>query len=299
MEPTRSMNRKMVEAALIMKQINGGVNQTIPCDVDLKHVYCADYTDSVIEGIAPEMFYSDLIKGDGGELKCQIGGAPKFNSIVSSAALAVNTFAPWKGRIGELIIKVDNDEFGGFESLEFEHITPTEIPNARRHPNLDVWLESDNAVLAVECKFCEYLGDSDDEKVLHRAYRWLKSRKDPNNPWIKAIDLVTNKKGECKYIYFDAVQIIRHYFGVLNSGNKEKHLLYLFWHPMNEDWDEISPFSEHMKELKEFAGLVSHATDVYFHYLSFKDLWKQWEQMNLPNVSEHVSILQQRYLVKI
>ena len=46
----------MVEAALIMKQINGETTQTIPHDVDLKHVYCANHADSVINGITADMF---------------------------------------------------------------------------------------------------------------------------------------------------------------------------------------------------------------------------------------------------
>jgi hypothetical protein len=299
MKPARSINRKMIEAALLLKQFNGDVVQTVPYDVDLKHTYCVDFDSNVIDGITVEMFCCDFIQGDGAELLSQIGSAPKFNSISSSAALAVNTFAPWKERIGELIIKLNNDKFSGFEYLEFEHITPTEIPNARRHPNLDVWLEADNAVLAIECKFCEYLGDRSDAKPLHSAYKRLASRKGQHNPWVRAINHVTNRQGECKYEYFDAVQIIRHYFGVLNSGFDEKHLLYLYWHPENNDWAEISPFGSHLEELREFAELVSQATDVRFHYMSFNDLWAQWKQMDLPHVSKHVDALEQRYLVEI
>lgn len=299
MKPDRTINRKMVEAALIMKQINGEMIQTIPHDVDLKHVYCANFAHSVIDGITTEMFCCDLIRGDGGELSNSSGSAPKFNSISSSASLAVSTFAPWKTRMGELIVDLGTKQMMGFYKLEFEHIAHTAIPKAKKHPNLDVWLESDNAILAIECKFCEYLGERTEKASLHSAYKRLAATMDQSNPWVKAIDFVANEKGECKYRFFDAVQIIRHYFGVRNSGLKEKHLLYLYWHPVNEDWMDIHPFNLHMKELKEFSGLVSQATDVHFHYLSFNEMWNQWAVISIPEVQQLVEAIRHKYSVII
>ena len=299
MKPERTINRKMVEAALIMKQINGEMIQTIPCDVDLKHVYCANFVNSVIDGITTEMFCCDLIRGDGGELSNSSGSAPKFNSISSSASLAVCTFAPWKTRLSELIVDLGTKQMTGFDKLEFEHIAHTAIPKAKKHPNLDVWLESDDAILAIECKFCEYLGERTEKASLHPAYKRLAATMDRNNPWVKAIDHVTNEKGECKYRFFDAVQIIRHYFGVLNSGQKEKHLLYLYWHPENEDWMDIHPFDLLMKELKEFSDLVSQAADVQFHNLSFNELLNQWALNSVSEVQQLVGAMRHKYSVII
>ena len=299
MKPERTINRKMVEAALIMKQINGEMIQTIPHDVDLKHVYCASYKHSVIDGITTAMYNSNLNHGDGGELSNERGFAPKFNSISSSSSLAVSTFAPWKTRLDELIVDLGTEQMTGFDKLEFEHIAHTTIPKAKKHPNLDVWLESDDAILAIECKFCEYLGDRTEKASLHQAYKRLASSMDRNNPWVKAIDLVTNEKSECRYKFFDAVQIIRHYFGVLNSGQKEKHLLYLYWHPTNEDWMTIHPFDLHMKELKEFSELVSQATDVHFHYMSFIELWDKWSLTIYSEIQDHVKSLKQKYSIII
>jgi hypothetical protein len=199
MKPERTINRKMVEAALVMKQINGEMIQTIPRDVDLKHVYCANFANSVIDGITTEMFCCDLIRGDGGELSNSSGSAPKFNSISSSASLAVSTFAPWKTRLSELIVDLGTKQMTGFDKLEFEHIAHTAIPKAKKHPNLDVWLESDDAILAIECKFCEYLGERTEKASLHPAYKRLASSMDRQNPWVKAIDHVTNEKSVCKY----------------------------------------------------------------------------------------------------
>ena len=299
MKPEKTINRKMVEAALIMKQINGEMIQTVPADVDLRHVYCASFTNSVIDGVNAEIFCCDLIRGNGGELSNQSGSAPKFNSISSSASLAVSTFAPWKSRVNEFSVNLGSHQLSGFKRMEFEHIAKSAIPKAKKHPNLDVWLESENTVLAIECKFCEYLAEQTEKAILHNAYKRLAATMDRNNPWVKAIDLVTGNNGECKYRFFDAVQIIRHYFGLLNSGQKEKHLLYLYWHPDNEDWMDIHPFDMHMKELTEFSELVSQAADVHFHYMSFNELWEQWSLTNNPEVQNHVGALKQKYSILI
>ncbi len=299
MKPERTINRKMVEAALIMKQINGEMIQTIPHGVDLKHVYCANFAHSVIDGITTEMFCCDLIRGDGGELSNSSGSAPKFNSISSSASLAVSTFAPWKNRLSELSIDIGSQGLTGFNKLEFEHIALTAIPGAKKHPNLDVWLESDNSILAVECKFCEFLSKRTEKASLNHAYKRLATDQKMDSLWVKAIDLVIDISGYCKYRFFEATQIFRHYFGVLNSGTKEKHLLYLYWHPDNKDWMDIHPFDMHMKELTEFSELVSQAADVHFHYMSFNELWEQWSLTNNPEVQNHVGALKQKYSILI
>jgi len=298
MKPERTINRKMVEAALIMKQINGEMIQTVPHNVDLKHVYCANFVNSVIEGITADMFCCDLIRGDGGELSNPSGSAPKFNSISSSASMAVSTFAPWKNRLSKLSINLGSKLFTGFNKLEFEHIAKTAIPGAKKHPNLDVWLESDNAILAVECKFCEFLNGKK-RQSLHKVYKRFSSEQKMDSPWVSAIKHFTDDKGKCKFNYFEAVQIIRHYFGVLNSGQKEKNLLYLYWHPDNEDWMDIHPFDEFTKEMSKFSDFVSQATDVNFHYMSFNELWEQWSTIDDKDIQKHVKVLKQKYSVII
>lgn len=299
MKESKSLNRKMVEAALILKQINGEVYQNVPHDVNLKHVYCASFTNNVVNGVTADMFCSDLIHGDGGELSNPSGMAPKFNSITSSAALAVSTFAPWKARIRQLEIDLGSCLLSGFNTMTFEHIATTAIPHALKHPNLDVWLESDDTVLAIECKFCEYNGGGSSNHTLHNAYKRLADELELDSPWVKAMDHLRNSKGVGNYRFFDATQMLRHYFGVANSGKAEKHLLYLYWHPENDDWRQIRPFSTHEKELKDFADRVAGSGDVHFHSLSFNQLWENWSLTNNPDVQEHVKLLKKKYSVII
>lgn len=299
MKHERTITQKMVEAALIMKQINGEMIQTVPDNVDLKYVYCANFTKSVINGVTPEMFCCELIRGDGGELRNASGSAPKFNSIVSSASMAVSTFAPWKNRLSELYIDLGSQQLTGFKKLEFEHIAKTAIPGAKKHPNIDVWLENDDTILAIECKFCEFLSKREEKASLNPSYKRFATEQKMHSPWVEAIDVVTNKNGISKYQFFDAVQIIRHYFGLVNSGQKEKHLLYLYWHPDNEDWMDIHPYDTHLKELREFSEIVLKATDVLFHYMGINELWEHWYLSPNSQVKDHVKELRKKYSIKI
>jgi len=292
----QAITRKMIEMALILKEFNGNMGQSVvpqpkaKLNKAFKHVYCGHFQSNLIKDISPEMYMYDLLKGKGGELGNQVGSAPKFNSITSSTALAVNTFAPWKKKVRELIIKTKDREFSGFESLEFEHVAKTKN---RSYPNLDVWLQNDSEVLAIECKFCEFFGN--DYTELQRSYRDMINREGYTGPWIDAIDQVTDSRGKGTYKYFDVVQIIKHYFGLINTDIQNKHLLYMYWHPENKDWNKIDPYDELEKELADFYGKVSKAVDVHFHYLSFNDLWKQWEN----RYKTHVKLLREKYSVII
>ena len=221
---SKKLNRKMVEIALILKSINGNEIQIVSPGKDLKHVYCGKFQSNEIDSVTTELYYNDLIGGKGGELSSIAGRAPKFNSISSSTALAVNTFAPWKECVSKLKIKTKHNDFLGFDKLCFEHSIVTKN---NRSPHLDVWLEWKNGILAIECKFCEFLG-SPSYTEIQSSYLEMIKKEGYRGPWIDAIEKVTN---ESMFKYFDVAQIIKHYFGIINTEKPEKHLLYLYWHP--------------------------------------------------------------------
>ena len=63
-----------------------------------------DLRDNLVPGIEPGMFESDLDRGKGGKLEGKAGQAPKFHAGHSSAARAVNAFAPWKKEPKSLVL---------------------------------------------------------------------------------------------------------------------------------------------------------------------------------------------------
>lgn len=62
---------------------------------------------------------------------------------------------------------------------------------------------------------------------------------------------------------------------------------------------DIHPFDLHMKELKEFSELVSLATDVQFHNLSFNELLNQWALNSVSEVQQLVGAMRHKYSVII
>jgi len=294
------LNRKIVEAALILKQITGEEIQIVPFGVNLKHTYCGNLANNVLKDIDKELFFRDLSKGDGGELNNSPGSAPKFSSISSSSALTVNSFALWKRHISQLDIKTEKQRFSGFKSMEFEHIAQNGIARTRVYPNLDVWLEYEGGVLAVECKFCEFLSGNSIKDTFSKQYDDLVISKNlRSSSWVQAMKYVMDSQGKCKFKYFNAVQIIKHYFGLIHSTEVEKHLLYLYWHPDNDDWEKLQPYKQHNDELREFASLVEDSNDVHFHHLGFNELWNQWSDYSDPNIQKHVSLLREKYSIHL
>lgn len=51
--------------------------------------------------------------------------------------------------------------------------------------------------------------------------------------------------------------------------------------------------------MSEFSDFVSQATDVYFHYMSFNELWEQWAAIDDKETQKHVVALRQKYSVII
>ncbi len=249
--------------------------------------YLEKISDNLLPGIEMDSFYSDLEKGDGFNEKY-------LRSTTSSTMLAVNSFAFWKNRLHNLKIDTGNEIFAGFDHMEFEHKALTANKQPGKRPNLDVWLEKENMVLAIECKFCEFL-DGKSSSEFQESYDKTAEECGYSGAWIDARNQLIDGDKKATYQRFDVMQILKHYFGIINSGIEEKHLLYLYWHPMNEDWESMEPFKTHMRELREFADIVSGAKDIQFHHMGFYDLWNQWEDID----KNHVRNLRNMYAVEV
>lgn len=114
------------------------------------NTYFDSWKDNLLDGITPKLFENELREGDGSELD---GSPAKFASITSWSALAVNSFAIWKKNDNLKLFKFD--KYNGFDSLKFERKFSNGLQG--NNPNLDVTLESDEVLIAIECKFLELL----------------------------------------------------------------------------------------------------------------------------------------------
>ena len=122
--------------------------------------YTRSPQDNLLPGIDLATVEDDLRRGDGDELRT------KFRAVHSSAALAVNCFAPFKVNPGSLLLLGKR----GAKQVEFERKLP--IFSGVGAPNIDVWIDRGRDVVAVESKLLEYLTPKKSE-FSHLMRGWL------------------------------------------------------------------------------------------------------------------------------
>lgn len=245
--------------------------------------YARSYHHLLLPLVLPEHFEEDLRAGDGNELE------EKFRAVHSSAGLAVNCFAPFRGRIGDLWIPGTTKPDG----LRFEAKCPTGLRGTP--PNLDVLLDGRAGVTAIESKFTEYLSRKKSE--FKPAYRkGITDDRMRQGYFAEMIRLMDQPDG---YKWLDAAQLIKHAFGLAHTFKGRKvTLLYLYWEPENSDSSTL--FAEHRREIDEFADRMSGSSPT-FRAISYPELWRSWcEPASTPEwLHQHVKNLRNRYLVRI
>ncbi len=223
----------------------------------------------------------DYEKGGGKELD------QKFRAIHSSAALVANHFARFKQDSSQLIMLGQS----GFKPVALEKQLPTGLRGIP--PNLNVFLESSSACIAIESKLLEILSP----KRPHFSVSYSEEDRLPycEPQWRRLIESAPDSEEA----YLDAAQLVKHYLGLVyhikkNEIRKKPMLLYLYWKP--EDAKEIREYQKHDQELEEFRNKVA-GTSVEFVSMSYSELWEGWTRE--PALSDHARKLAERYSVKI
>lgn len=249
--------------------------------------YAASVEANLLDGVP----FADIRKafddGKGQELHGDGQHPPKMAAVYSSSALVVNTFGPWHRDISELVIH----GHGSFKTMSFEAQVPHGLNGTA--PHLDLRLDADDRVLAIESKCLEYLRPKRavfapvyDSIVDHRA----------QSPWYRHIAVLRNN--DQLYRYLDAAQLIKHYLG-LSHGEPSRSLtlLYLFWEPRN--WQDFDACKQHRAEIHAFGEVVA-GDRVRFEACSYGQLWEKWAQKQTPKwLPGHVERLSARYLVDL
>ena len=245
--------------------------------------YAADFRDILLPMVSPEDFEADLSAGNGNELQT------KFRAVHSSSALAVNAFAPFRRRIGELALLGHR----GFSSLAFEQKCPTGLRRGTP-PNLDVLVSGESEVVGIESKLTEYL-------TSHRARfspayaEQIQDRRREQSYFREMLRLIEEP---VSYVWLDAAQLIKHAFGLARTiGERPATLLYLFWEPANPSASPV--FAEHRREIAAFAERVAGATPV-FRAMSYPELWSSWKDAGQQDwLARHIEDLRARYEVTL
>ena len=236
----------------------------------LDELYFKKNEDNLIEPLVElnnwPSIRKEIDKGSGNELKS------KFMSLASSSAIAVNAFGFFWNSNSLLWPKVK----GQFNKIYFEK----KLNNGLRGtpPNIDVLIENETTIVAIECKFLETLGHK--KKEFSDQYFKIKgSRRD--SKWFQLMEDVYNNKDSYKYL--DVAQLIKHYMGLSFDdigSNKKLKLAYVYWEPSEIIDNEInSIFKEHRNECERFGKSVKCdpvMTEVTFEYYSYFKLIDFW-----------------------
>lgn len=249
--------------------------------------YAADVEANLLDGVP----FADIRKafddGKGQELQGDAEHPPKMAAVYSSSALVVNTFGPWHRDVNDLVVH----GHGKFKTMSFEAQVPHGLNGTA--PHLDLRLDADDWVLAIESKCLEYLTPK--RAVFAPAYDSIVDHR-AQSPWYRHIAIL--RANDQLYRYLDAAQLIKHYLG-LSHGEPSPSvtLLYLFWEPRN--WQVFEAFKQHRAEIRSFSEVVA-GDRVRFEACSYGELWKDWAQRQVPEwLPSHVERLSARYLVDL
>lgn len=256
---------------------------------DYRSGYVSNWRDNLIEGVSPDDVERDLGRGSGGELRPRGNAPPKFMAMHSSAALAANSFGPFRRFPARLHFLGRSD----FTFVTFEYKPANGL--GTQAPNLDVAMKAASLIVGVESKFLEPL--STHAARFSSRYRapfvgGTGSKKIAESPWTEAFELLRLEPR--RYRYLDAAQLIKHYLGLMHShGNESRALVYLYWEPLNAE--ELQPFKEHQSEIHDFAARVS-GCDTRFVQMTYSKLWDSWlTSMTWEGAAVHVERLRARY----
>ena len=233
--------------------------------------------DNLLPGISLADFEADFAEGAGDELR------EKVRAAHSSAALAINSFAPFRRRRLASLVGQTDLRLKGFEQKR-----PIGLPRARP-PHLDAVFQGLSGVVALESKCLEYLTP----KTFKSFDRYLNEIVDERreSSWYAEMDRI--ESDGTTYRYFDAAQLIKHALGLLHaSEHRTVVLLYAYWEPIDAP---LAPeFAEHRDEIRLFAERVS-GDRIAFQAISYPELWSEWEGTSDPFLVAHVKALRSRY----
>ncbi|WGV16155.1 PGN_0703 family putative restriction endonuclease [Fuscovulum ytuae] len=216
----------------------------------------------------------------------------KFASPESSSALAVNAFG-WFLERPDALPPLPGVPMGRPEAVEVE--AEMRFPwSGGRHPWLDVAVTTATTLVGVESKRYEPFRPGK-AVLFSEAYDsrdW--------GPGMAAYDRLRAElsAGRLRYRHLDAVQLVKHAYGLRNQARKRgRGAVLVYLHAAPEAWASGKPVDPgairaHAAEVADFASRVKGA-DVVFVPVRWADLLAQWA--GLPALAAHVAAIRARF----
>lgn len=237
----------------------------------------------------------DFKKGDGNETEDTKTRLAKMKALHSSSALPVNVFQYWQHRdvspilyACKLIAKRSFNSDPANNSVRFEQ--KFEISKDKKlfpkKPNLDVVIEYNNRVFAIESKFTEPY--KKEQKGLSERYTSDKSF------WegIPNLEELANEISPAndKFKHLDAAQLLKHILGLKKQyGETGFTLLYLWYDVIGKDG------AAHRKEIEQFAETTEN-DGITFRHITYQEVIIKLSQAYYKGNEKYVDYLSDRYL---
>lgn len=213
----------------------------------------------------------------------------KLASSESSAALAVNTFGWFVKRPWDLPALPGIDYVGVPTMVDVEYCA--RFPwSGGRHPWLDAIVETPTHLIGVESKRYEPYRDRKTVSLSTAYDRPVWG--DAMGPFERMRDQL--RSGDLAYTYLDAVQLVKHAFGLVTDARRKSlkpALFYLYAEPQRLAGKAIpqSIFAAHRAEVQRFAAEVD-GSEVTFAASSYQEWLDGWAA-GLPAVATHAEAI--------
>jgi hypothetical protein len=220
----------------------------------------------------------------------------KFTSPESSACLAANTFGFFLDDRAAMLPPLPRAEIW-WPAKRVELEEQARFPWAGgRHPSLDAVVETSTALIGVESKRYEPFR-SKARGSLSEAY-W----REVWGPSMRRFEAARDslRDGEGGFAHLDAVQLVKHAFGLRTAGarlGKQAVLYYLYAEP--EKWPDgravdLGAVQRHRDEVVQFAALVA-GDEVTFVACTYSELLRAWVQDADRAVASHTLAVAARF----
>lgn len=262
-------------------------------------------------------------KGLGGEIRDTTTRRAPMKATFSSSAIVVNLFQYWQNQEinrTPLLIALglinDNDKVGNVkinfeEKLQIKYEDGKIIKNVKfGTPNLDVMIEFDDKVIAIESKFTEpytntkkrnknsHIQDSYTKKSLWKEIPHIEKLANAihaQNYQIENCEIKESIEVLRKTKRLDAAQLIKHILGLRTDDdkeilkNKEIILLYLWYDVPNSE-----EAKEHQEEIEAFAS-IAKADGIDFHHITYQKVISYLEENYKNEHEDYIKYLVERY----
>ncbi len=240
-----------------------------------------------LPGVPEAAVLASLKRAPGNEL-----ASGKFDSPESSAALAVNAFGWFLDR-PDLLPALPGVPMGRPRAVEVE--AEMRFPwGGGRHPWLDAAITTETTLVGVESKryepFRPKKASTFSEAYGSRDWGAGMSRFNAMRHALEA--------GDHNYRCLDAVQLVKHAYGLKTQGMKRaRGAVLVYLHALPAAWASGKPLdpalgTQHETEIAHFAAAVA-GSDVTFVALRWRDLLAQWAAT--PALAAHAAAITARF----